>query len=85
MAEIIPLYAVRVADLARGNIEVVAMCGACGHRGIVPPETIRRRLPDKAPILRLRGKLRCALCGGAGDVMTRTLPEGDPFRVPPRP
>lgn len=58
MAEIIPLYAVRMADLARGNIEVVAMCGASGHRGIVPPETIRRWLPDKAPILRLRGKLR---------------------------
>lgn len=84
MADIIPLYAVRVGDLDRGDIEVVATCGTCGHRGIVPPSAIRRRLAKHDPILRLRGKLRCALCGGPGTVMTRTLPPGDPFRVPTR-
>lgn len=83
MAEIIPLYAVRVRDLDRGDIEVVATCGGCGHRGILSPKAIRRRLQDSDPVLRLRGMLRCAICGGPGNVMTRTLPPGDPFRTSP--
>lgn len=58
--------------------------GAYARRaGIVPPSINRRRLAEHGPVLRLRGKLRCVLSGGTGDVMTRTLPSGDPFRVPP--
>jgi ribosomal protein S27E len=59
----LPLYAVRIEDLGRGDF-VKVDCAACHHVALLTPEALMRvGLSPAAKVLDLKGRLRCRGCG----------------------
>jgi hypothetical protein len=61
-ANMVPLYAARVADLRRGTV-VVVTCRACEHAAELPAEELRRRVLASAFVKHLGTRFRCRRCG----------------------
>jgi hypothetical protein len=62
----LPLYAVRIEDLRRGDF-VKVDCAACHHVALLTPEMLLRvGLSPGAKVLDLKGRLKCRGCGSRG-------------------
>ena len=62
----IPLYAVRIGDLAPGDF-VKVDCGACSHTALLAPAFLPRLgLRPQLKVLDLKSRVRCRGCGARG-------------------
>jgi ribosomal protein S27E len=62
----LPLSAVRIEDLGRGDF-VKVDCAACHHVALLTPEALLRiGLRSGAKVLDLKGQFRCRGCGARG-------------------
>jgi ribosomal protein S27E len=62
----LPLYAVRIEDLGRGDF-VKVDCAVCHHVALLTPEALEKLgLSPAARVLDLKGRLRCRGCGRKG-------------------
>jgi ribosomal protein S27E len=62
----LPLYAVRIEDLGRGDF-VKVDCAACHHVALLTPEALLRvGLSPGTKVLDLKGRLKCRGCGRKG-------------------
>jgi hypothetical protein len=64
-ANMVPLYAARVADLRRGAV-IVVTCRACEHVAELSVEELRRRVLASAFVKHLGHRFRCRRCGQRG-------------------
>ena len=62
----LPLYAVRIENLGRGDF-VKVDCAACHHVALLTPEAlVRAGLSPAAKVLDIKGRFRCRGCGRKG-------------------